>query len=77
MPGKRVHLNPVVLEAMALLGADEGKSFQELAEEAFSDLLQRYRPTLSACATPCAKACSACRPTPMRASDTDPEGFSP
>ncbi len=43
MPGKRVHLNSVVLEAMALLGADEGKSFQELAEEAFSDLLKKYR----------------------------------
>ena len=42
MPGKRVHLDTIVLEAMALLGADEGKSFQELADEAFADLLKKH-----------------------------------
>ncbi len=42
MAGKRVHLDTVVLEAMTLLGADEGKSFQELADEAFADLLKKH-----------------------------------
>ena len=43
MPGKRVHLDTIVLEAMTLLGADEGKSFQDLADEAFADLLKKHR----------------------------------
>ena len=42
MPGKRVHLDTIVLEAMELLGADERKSFQELADEAFADLLRKH-----------------------------------
>jgi len=42
MPGKRVHLDTIVLEAMELLGADERKSFQELADEAFADLLKKH-----------------------------------
>jgi hypothetical protein len=43
MPNKRVHLDTVVLEALGLLGADEHKSFQELADEAFADLLRKHR----------------------------------
>jgi hypothetical protein len=42
MPAKRVHLDSIVLEAMELLGADEGRSFQELADEAFADLLKKH-----------------------------------
>ena len=42
MPGKRVHLDTVVLQAMELLGADEGKNFQELADESFADLLKKH-----------------------------------
>lgn len=42
MPNKRVHLDTIVLEALALLGADERKSFQELADEAFADLLKKH-----------------------------------
>ena len=42
MPGKRVHLDTIVLEAVELLGADERKSFQELADEAFADLLKKH-----------------------------------
>ena len=42
MPGKRVHIDTGVLEAMELLGTDEGKSFQELADEAFADLLKKH-----------------------------------
>ena len=34
MHGKRVHLDTLVLQAIELLGADERKSFQELADEA-------------------------------------------
>jgi len=42
MPAKRVHLDTLVLDAVQLLGADEGKSFQELADEAFADLLKKH-----------------------------------
>jgi antitoxin-like ribbon-helix-helix protein len=42
MPAKRVHLDTGVLEAIQLLGADEGKSFQDLADEAFADLLKKH-----------------------------------
>jgi hypothetical protein len=42
MPNKRVHIAPVVLEALALLGTDERKSFQDLADEAFADLLKKH-----------------------------------
>ncbi len=42
MAAKRVHLDSVVLQALDLLGADERKSFQELADEAFADLLKKH-----------------------------------
>ena len=42
MPNKRVHIDPVVLEALELLGTDERKSFQDLADEAFADLLKKH-----------------------------------
>jgi hypothetical protein len=43
MPNKRVHIDPTVLEALQLLAADEKRSFQDLAEEAFADLLKKHR----------------------------------
>ena len=43
MPNKRVHLDTIVLEALQLLATDERKSFQELADEAFADLLKKHR----------------------------------
>ncbi len=43
MPGKRVHLDTIVLQAIELLGADERKCFQELADEAFADLLKKHQ----------------------------------
>jgi hypothetical protein len=43
MPNKRIHLDTIVLEAVELLAADEKKSFQDLAEEAFADLLKKHR----------------------------------
>ena len=43
MPAKRVLLDTVVVQALEVLGHDSGKSFQELAEEAFRDLLRKHR----------------------------------
>jgi hypothetical protein len=43
MPAKRVIIDGVVLQAMTVLGHDLGKDFQELTEEAFSDLLKKHR----------------------------------
>jgi hypothetical protein len=43
MPNKRVHLDTVVLQQVELLGRDTSKSFQELADEAFADLLKKHR----------------------------------
>jgi hypothetical protein len=42
MPNKRVHLDTAVLQQVELLGRDVGKSFQELTEEAFGDLLKKH-----------------------------------
>ena len=43
MPGKRIHFDTVTLDALELLGKDEGKSLQELTDEAVADLLKKYR----------------------------------
>jgi hypothetical protein len=43
MPAKRVIIDGVVLQALTILGSDLGKDFQELTEEAFSDLLKKHR----------------------------------
>ena len=43
MPAKRVIIDGVVLQALTVLGHDLGKDFQELIEEAFSDLLRKHR----------------------------------
>lgn len=46
MPGKRVQFEEETLNALALLSRDSMKSFQELADEAFADLLKKHgRPT--------------------------------
>jgi hypothetical protein len=42
MPAKRVIIDGVVLQALTVLGNDLGKDFQELTEEAFSDLLKKH-----------------------------------
>jgi hypothetical protein len=45
MPAKRVIIDVVMLQALTVLGSDIGKDFQELTDEAFSDLLKKpYRP---------------------------------
>ena len=46
MPGKRVQFDPNTWQALALLAKDKMADFQELADEAFRDLLKKYgRPT--------------------------------
>jgi hypothetical protein len=41
MPGKRVQLDDETWRALDLLGRDQMKDFQELADEAFRDLLKK------------------------------------
>jgi hypothetical protein len=46
MPGKRIQLDDETFAALDLLARDSMKSFQELADEAFRDLLVKHdRPT--------------------------------
>jgi hypothetical protein len=43
MPGKRVQLDDETWQALDLLARDQMKTFQELADEAFTDLLRKNR----------------------------------
>ena len=46
MPNKRVQFDDEMLEAINLLAKDSMSTFQELSEEAFTDLLKKHhRPT--------------------------------
>ena len=46
MPGKRIQLDDETWHAVNLLAKDRMATFQELAEEAFAELLKKYdRPT--------------------------------
>jgi len=42
MPGKIVQFDPETLGALRLLASDSMKDFQELADEAFADLLRKH-----------------------------------
>ena len=42
MPGKRVQLDDETWQALDLLARDQMKDFQELADEAFRDLLRKH-----------------------------------
>jgi hypothetical protein len=42
MPGKRVQFDDETWHALDLLGRDQMKEFQELADEAFRDLLKKH-----------------------------------
>jgi hypothetical protein len=42
MPGKRVQIDDETWRQLDLLGRDQMKDFQELADEAFRDLLKKY-----------------------------------
>jgi hypothetical protein len=41
MPGKRVQVDDETWQALDLLARDQMKTFQELADEAFADLLRK------------------------------------
>jgi hypothetical protein len=43
MPGKRVQLDDETWQALDLLARDQMKGFQELADEAFADLLRKHQ----------------------------------
>jgi hypothetical protein len=46
MPGKRVQFDDATWNALDLLARDSMRDFQELADEAFADLLKKHhRPT--------------------------------
>jgi hypothetical protein len=42
MPGKRVQIDEDTWQQLNLLGHDQMKDFQDLADEAFRDLLKKY-----------------------------------
>ena len=42
MPNKRIHVDTLVLQQIEILARDLSKSFQELADEAFVDLLKKH-----------------------------------
>ncbi len=43
MPGKRVQFNDETWQAIDAVTRRQAKTFQELADEAFKDLLKKYR----------------------------------
>ena len=43
MPAKRIHVDGAALEALQLLAVDEGRTFQDLMDEAVGDLLKKHR----------------------------------
>jgi hypothetical protein len=42
MPGKRVQFDDETLQAIDAVASQQGKTFQELADEAFRDLLKKH-----------------------------------
>ncbi|MDP2409760.1 MAG: hypothetical protein Q8M26_05685 [Pseudolabrys sp.] len=42
MPGKRIQFDDETFAALDMLGKDQMKTFQELADEAFRDLLRKH-----------------------------------
>lgn len=43
MPGKRVQFDDETFEAITAVARDTGKSFQEIADEAFADVLKKHK----------------------------------
>jgi hypothetical protein len=43
MPGKRIQFDADTLQALEALAEQQGISFQELADEAFFDLLKKHK----------------------------------
>ena len=46
MPGKRVQFDDETWAAIEALARERGISFQDLTDEAFADLLKKYRQTV-------------------------------
>lgn len=42
MPGKRIQFDDDVLDALKVLGSDRMATLQDLADEAFADLLKKH-----------------------------------
>ena len=42
MPGTRIQIDEETWQQLSLLGHDQMKDFQDLADEAFRDLLKKY-----------------------------------
>ncbi len=68
MPGKRVQFDDETWQQVDLLGRDQMKDFQELADEAFRDLLKKHgRPfDLKDALRRSASASAAGRPQPSK-----------
>jgi hypothetical protein len=47
MPGKRIQIDEATWHALELLARDSMKDFQDLADEAFADLLKKHHRPVS------------------------------
>jgi hypothetical protein len=73
MKGKRVQFDEATWNALDLLSRDSMKDFQELADEAFADLLKKHRRpvTLKEALRESARGIPANDPEPQRAAKKD------
>ena len=62
MPGKRIRIDDEMWTALMLLGQDTSKDFQDLADEAFSDLLKKYHRPVTLTGGPEAEHARHCGP---------------
>ena len=79
MPGKRIQLDPETWAALDLLARDRMLDFQELADEAFRDLLRKHgRPTdLKSALRQSARAAGPAKPETTKPEITKPEKSKP
>jgi len=59
---RRIEFDPETWHALDQLGLESGKRLQDLAEEAFRDLLKKYRRPITL-RDACEKACACSLPT--------------
>ena len=79
MPGKRIQLDDETWVALDLLARDRMMDFQELADEAFRDLLRKHgRPTdLKSALRQSARAAGPAKPEATKPGATKPETTKP
>jgi predicted DNA-binding ribbon-helix-helix protein len=79
MPGKRIQLDDETWAALDLLARDRMMDFQELADEAFRDLLRKHgRPTdLKSALRQSARAAGLAKPESTKPESTKPENSKP